>query len=86
MRAQLASSLESIKTQITLVIGQLDVWWVKREEQKRFYANKLSYEDFLKKKKYQKVQYVHYLENPVSNILLERVLNGSPSIRVYTML
>ena len=49
MRAQLASSLESIKTQIASVTGQLDVWRVKREEQKRFYANKLSYEDVKKK-------------------------------------
>ena len=39
----------------------------------------------LKKKKYQKVQYVHYLENLVSKILLERVLNGSPSIGAYMM-
>ena len=40
----------------------------------------------LKKKKYQKVVYVHYLENLVSKILLERVLNDSPSIGAYTML
>ena len=40
----------------------------------------------LKKKKYQKVVYVHYLENPVRKILLERVLNGSPSIGAYMML
>ena len=32
MRAQLASSLESIKTHIPSVSGQLDVWWVKRDE------------------------------------------------------
>ena len=49
MRAQLASSFESKKTQIVLVSGQLDIWWVKRDEQKRFYANKLSYEDVKKK-------------------------------------
>ena len=49
MRAQLASSLESIKTQIALVSGQLDIWRVKRDEQKRFYANKFSYEDVKKK-------------------------------------
>ena len=40
----------------------------------------------LEKKKYQKVVYVHYLENLVSKILLERVLNDSPSIGAYTML
>ena len=40
----------------------------------------------LKKKKYKKVVYVHYLENPVRKILLERVLNDSPSIGAYTML
>lgn len=39
-----------------------------------------------KNKKYQKVEYVHYLENSVRKILLERVLNGSPSIGVYMML
>ena len=76
MRAQLGSFLESIKTQIASVSGQLDIWRVKRDEQKRFYANKLSYQD-VKKKKYQKVQYVHYLENRVRKILLERLLNDS---------
>ena len=40
----------------------------------------------LKKMIYQKIQYVHYLKNPVNKILLERVLNGSPSIGAYTML
>ena len=40
----------------------------------------------LEKRKYQKVVYVHYLENPVSKILLERVLNDSPSIGAYMML
>ena len=45
----------------------------------------MSYED-VKNKKYQKVEYVHSLENPVRKILLERVLNGSPSIGAYTML
>ena len=40
----------------------------------------------LKKRKYQKVEYVHYLENPVRKILLEKVLNGSPSIGAYMML
>ena len=49
MRAQLASSLESINTQIASVSGQLDIWRAKRDEQKRFYANKLSYEDVRKK-------------------------------------
>ena len=49
MRAQLASSLESINTQIASVSGQLDIWRAKRDEQKRFYANKLSYEDVKKK-------------------------------------
>ena len=39
MRAQLASSLESIKTHIAFVSGQLDVWRVKRDEQKRYYVN-----------------------------------------------
>lgn len=52
MRAQLALSLESIKTHIANVSGQLDVWRVKREEQKRYYANKLSYQDV--KKRYTK--------------------------------
>ena len=50
MRAQLASSLESINTQIASVSGQLDIWWVKRDEQKIFYANKLSYEDVKKER------------------------------------
>ena len=85
MRAQLASSLESINTQIASVSGQLDIWRAKRDEQKRYYATKLSYQD-VKKRIYQKVEYVHYLENLVSKILLERVLNDSPSIGAYTML
>ena len=51
MRAQLASSLKSIKTQKASVSGQLDVWWVKRDEQKLFYANKLSYQDVKEKRK-----------------------------------
>ena len=49
MRAQLASSLESINTQIASVSGQFEIWRVKRDEQKIFYANKLSYEDVKKK-------------------------------------
>ena len=49
MRAQLESSLESIKTHIASVSGQLDVWQVKRDEQKGYYANKLSYQDVKKK-------------------------------------
>ena len=40
----------------------------------------------LKKKIYQKVEYVHYLDCLVNNILLERVLNGSPSVGAYSML
>ena len=43
MRAQLASSLKSINTQIASISGQLDIWRVKRDEQKIFYSNKLSY-------------------------------------------
>ena len=85
MRAQLASSLKSIMTHVASINGQLDIWHVKRDEQKRYYANKLSYQD-VKKNIYQKVQYVHHLENPVRKILLERVLNGSPSIGAYTIL
>ena len=84
MRAQLASSLESIKTHIAYFSGQLDIWWVKRDEQKRYYANKLSYED-VKKKIYQKVGFEHYLESLMNKILLERQLNGSPSIGAYMM-
>ena len=49
MRAQLTSSLESINTQIASVSGQLDIWQVKRDEQKIYYANKLSYQDVKKK-------------------------------------
>ena len=48
MRAQLASSLKSINTQIVSVSDQLEIWQAKRDEQKRFYANKLSYEDVKK--------------------------------------
>ena len=40
----------------------------------------------LNKKIYQKVEYVHYLENLVNKILLERVPNSSPFIGAYTML
>ena len=36
-------------THVTSISGQLDVWWVKRDEQKRYYANKLSYQDVKKK-------------------------------------
>ena len=36
-------------THITSVSGQLDIWWVKRDEQKIFYANKLLYDDVKKK-------------------------------------
>ena len=39
----------------------------------------------LKKKIYQKVGFVHYLESLVNKILLERLLNNSPSIGAYTM-
>ena len=45
MRAQLASSFESIMTHVASVSGQLDIWRVKRDEQKKNYANKLSYQD-----------------------------------------
>ena len=40
----------------------------------------------LKKKIYQMVGFVHYLESLVNEILLERQLNSSPSIGAYTML
>ena len=40
----------------------------------------------LKNKIYQKVEYVHYLEILVNKILLDRVLNGFPSIGAYAML
>ena len=49
MKAQLASSLESIKTQIASVSSQLYIWWVKRDEQKDFMQKKNSYEDVKKK-------------------------------------
>ena len=49
MRAQLASSLKSIMTHVTSVSGQLDIWWVKKDEQKRYYADKLSYQ-YVKKR------------------------------------
>ena len=45
MRAQLASSLKSIMTHVAYVSGKLDIWHVKRDEQKRYYTNKLSYQD-----------------------------------------
>ena len=48
MRAQLASSLESIMTHVASVSGQLDIWLVKRDEQRRYYAKKLSYKDVKK--------------------------------------
>ena len=51
---------------------------------KKYYENKLSYQD-VKKKIYQKGGYVHYLESLLNKILLERVLNGSPSIGAYMM-
>ena len=50
MRAQLASSLESIMTHVAYISGQLDIWSVKRDEQKSYYAKKLSYQDVKKKK------------------------------------
>ena len=50
MRAQLASSLESIMTHVTFVSGEFDIWWVKRDEQKIYYANKLSDQDIQKKR------------------------------------
>ena len=40
----------------------------------------------LKKKIYQKVGFVHYLESLVNKILLERQLNGSLSMGAYMML
>ena len=49
MRAQLASSLESIMTHVNSINGQLDIWRVKGEEKRRYYANKLSYKDVRKK-------------------------------------
>ena len=40
-RAQLTSSLEFIVSQVASVSGQLDILHVKRNEQRRYYANKL---------------------------------------------
>ena len=34
---------------VAFVSGHLDIWHVKREEQRRYYANKLSYKDVRKK-------------------------------------
>lgn len=48
MREQLASSLESIMSHVASVSGQLDIWCVIREEQRRYYENKLSYKDVRK--------------------------------------
>ena len=50
MIAQLASSLESIMTHVASVSGQLDIWHVKRDEHRRYYAKKLSYQDVKKMK------------------------------------
>ena len=49
MRAQLASSFESIMTHVASISGQLDIWHAKREEKRIYYANKLSYK-YLRKK------------------------------------
>lgn len=49
MRAQLPSSLEFIISHVAFVSGQLDNWHIKREEKRRYYANKLSYKDVRKK-------------------------------------
>ena len=40
MRAQLASFLESIMTHTAFVSGQLDIFCVKRDEKRRYYASK----------------------------------------------
>lgn len=49
-RALFAQSLEAIVGQVASVSGQLNLWFNKREEKKRYYANKLSYEDVMNKK------------------------------------
>ena len=36
-------------THVASFSGHLDIWWVKRDEQKRYYANKLSFQDVRKK-------------------------------------
>jgi hypothetical protein len=48
-RETLSKSLELILTHVGSVSGQLNLWHNKREEQKQYYANKLSYEDIKKK-------------------------------------
>ena len=49
MRAQLASPLKSIMTHVAYISGQLDIFRVKRDKQRRYYANKLSYQDVKKR-------------------------------------
>ena len=49
-RAQLAQSLETIVSQVESISGQFNVWNNKREEQKRYYNDKFSDEDFKNKK------------------------------------
>ena len=50
MKAQLASFLESIMTHIIYYWTLGYILCVKMDEQRRYYANKLSYEDVEKKK------------------------------------
>ena len=44
-------------THVAYDSGQLDIWCVKRDEKRRYYANKLSYQD-VKKKEIEKGYYL----------------------------
>ena len=78
-RERLAKSLEAILTHVSMVSGKINLWWDKREEQKQYYANKLSYED-IKNKKSQKMTFTNSLKNQVTLILLEVQQGGSQFI------
>ena len=69
MRAQLTSSLEFIMTYVAFVSGQLDIWCVKRDEQKNYYEKKLSYQDVKKKRKQKKVAFENCLKSLENKIL-----------------
>ena len=60
MRAQLASSLESIMNHVASISGQLDILYVKRDGQRRYYANKISYQDVKKIRNRKRILFVHF--------------------------
>ena len=65
-------------THVAFVSGQLDIYCVKRDEKRRYYAKKLSYKDAKNNKNLKNLALVHCLKTLENKTLLNIQLKRSP--------